>query len=123
MILFSAGDIRSCKYNAAKLFKKVDEQLEKEKEREKDRQQPLKEGTQRKEIDKQYVYSYVNIGLLLVKCHMLESRNEHAAVDILIKCKRRLEETVAQDIKEVKKRLQDVFKDRLDQLNTGNKGE
>ena len=68
MILFASGDIRSCKYNAERIFNHsetlLDDMLNK---------LTKTDGTVKKDIDKIQMYNYVNVGLLLTKCLLIES--------------------------------------------------
>lgn len=71
------------------------------------------------------MYSLVNTGLLLVKCYLIESKEEahDKSHQILQDCKDVLQSTICSDTREIKKRLYENQRRRLDQYNVGEKEE
>ena len=84
-------------------------------------------GPQREKItNKSALYNYVNINLLLVKCNLIK-QDQHLRTDesvlILTKVRQRLHDTIAAEVRDVKRRLTEVYKERLEQHNPGGQGE
>lgn len=73
-------------------------------------------------IGKTELYNLVNTGLLLVKCILIQSREDaikKQASDILTRCENILSETLGSDLKDIKKRLYENQKEKIDNLNVG----
>ena len=64
MILLAADEIESCKYNAKNIYDQHCAQLE---------YKSSKDKGEKKIVNLQDIYSVVNVGLLRVKCMLIES--------------------------------------------------
>jgi tetratricopeptide (TPR) repeat protein len=123
MLLYGAGDVDSCRHNASneRLLKDVrsslDQQISKERDKKSEGQGQRKEGR----ADRAALHQYVNLNLLLVKCHLIK-KDEHKygeSVEILKEVRYRLQETIGNEVKEIKQNLVKLYIDRGENDETG----
>ena len=114
MILFAAGDIRSCRASAKQHFYKLLGAGEVQKGGKGD-------SAANRGADRVAVQNIVNVGLLLAKCQILDPKldSQKKAAETLEKCEVRLREGMLLEIKDIRKRLHEMYRERLDQTNPG----
>jgi len=113
MILLAADEIESCKENAKNIYDQHHTQLENIYKSNKDK-------GEKKIMNLQDIYSVVNVGLLLVKCMLIESKEKeikHKAAEVLEYCQRTLNEKIGSEVREIKRRMLEKQRLRMDQFN------
>lgn len=98
MILLASGEIDSCLENAKNIHA---QHLSTYK--------TYKDKVEKKITSHSDIYGVVNVGLLLVKCMLIKSREDdikHKATPILETCYQVLEDKICCDVKDIKKNME-----------------